>query len=130
MDQDIHYIQEQLAAVWPEWRVVRKLGRGSYGAVYEIVRDDLGSVNKCALKVLQMSASVDDGQSLGPVSNRTEEVAAGFAETRPVFEKGRDDYGGYGGRDETIEDFVRSVSSEIDVMIRLKGTPGIVSIED
>ncbi len=130
MDMDIQYIQEQLAAVWPEWRVERRLGRGSYGAVYEIVRDDLGSVNKCALKVLQMSASVGDDQSLGQGSNRTAEVAAGFAGTRPVFEKGGDHYGGYGGRDETIEDFVRSVSSEIDVMIRLKGTPGVVTIED
>ena len=30
MEQDI------LSGVWPEWQVVRQIGRGSFGVVYEV----------------------------------------------------------------------------------------------
>ena len=43
MFNELEYIQELLSPVWPEWKVTKYLGKGTYGAVYEIVRNDLGS---------------------------------------------------------------------------------------
>ena len=51
---EIAFVQKQLSNVWPNWRISRKLGKGSYGNVYEIERDDLGARYTCALKVLHM----------------------------------------------------------------------------
>lgn len=48
---------------WPGWETVRVLGRGSYGAVYEIQRDVLGLTEKAALKVIsipQNESEVDE----------------------------------------------------------------------
>ena len=35
--------------VWPGWETVRLIGRGSFGAVYEIERDVFGHKEKAAL---------------------------------------------------------------------------------
>lgn len=48
---------------WPGWNVVRLIGRGSFGAVYEIQRDVFGETEKAALKVITISengADIDD----------------------------------------------------------------------
>ena len=37
---------------WPGWEVVRLIGRGSFGAVYEIQRDVFGETERAALKVI------------------------------------------------------------------------------
>ena len=39
---------------WPGWEVVRLIGRGSFGAVYEIRRTLFDDVEKAALKVISM----------------------------------------------------------------------------
>lgn len=39
---------------WPGWKTVRLLGRGSYGAVYEIQRDVFGDLETAALKVISI----------------------------------------------------------------------------
>lgn len=85
------YIQSQLSSVWPEWRITGTLGKGTYGDVYEILRDDLGISYKCALKVLTLESYESDP---------------------------------------SLEEFVRNVSREIDMMMQLKGAPHIVTIED
>lgn len=85
------YIQSQLSSVWPEWRITDTLGKGTYGDVYEILRDDLGISYKCALKVLTLESYESDP---------------------------------------SLEEFVRNVSREIDMMMQLKGAPHIVTIED
>lgn len=36
--------------LWPRWETVRLIGRGSFGAVYEIQRDILGDTEKAAVK--------------------------------------------------------------------------------
>jgi serine/threonine protein kinase len=43
--------------VWPGWETVRLIGRGSFGAVYEIERSVLGEKEKAALKVISMATS-------------------------------------------------------------------------
>ena len=202
MDYEITYVQKQLSAVWPNWRISRKLGKGSYGNVYEILRDDLGTQYTCALKVLQMEAqssggyqpaaagsasSAGQGQNARPQgslqastgqgqntrSQGSLKVSTGQEQnTRPQGSlqastgKGQNTrsqgslaqdnaqsridrrtvwsspgqssgmqppppdllFGDISGSE--IEEFIHSVSSEIDLMMQLKGVPNIVTIED
>ena len=53
---------------WPGWETVGIIGRGSFGAVYEIQRDVLGDVEKAALKVIsipQHESDIDEMYSDG-----------------------------------------------------------------
>jgi len=49
---------------YPGWETVRKIGAGSYGAVYEIERDLFGQKEKAALKVLSVPQSESDVEEL------------------------------------------------------------------
>lgn len=115
------YIQRVLSSVWPGWTVSRELGRGSYGSVYEICRDNdttggyLDHTLTCALKVLYMEA--EQSQEAGRMDMRTGLSDGTDLLFNPVS-------------DSMIEDFVDNVSSEINMMIMMKGHPHIVSIED
>ena len=42
------------------WRVVRQLGKGSYGSVFEIQREEFGELYKAALKVISIPQSDED----------------------------------------------------------------------
>ncbi len=44
--------EEKIKTVWPEWDVIRRIGHGSFGAVYEIKRIQFGKTEKAAVKVL------------------------------------------------------------------------------
>lgn len=107
---ETNMIQQHLSAVWKDWKIAGKLGNGTYGAVYEIFRNDLetgntGNILTSALKVLYLE-SFEEGSKQGEnLSLHT------FSDT-------------------LIEEFVRNVSTEIRAMIRLKGHPNVVSIED
>ncbi|MCD8366179.1 MAG: hypothetical protein LUC83_10335 [Clostridiales bacterium] len=39
---------------WPEWKLVRQIGRCSYGRVYEAVRSDFQMKNRAAIKVISI----------------------------------------------------------------------------
>ena len=45
---------------WPGWQVVRKIGNGSFGSVYEIQRDVFGELERAALKVITIPQSRSD----------------------------------------------------------------------
>ena len=52
----------RLPEVWPGWETVRVIGRGSFGAVYEIQREVFGQIEKAALKLIripQNSSEID-----------------------------------------------------------------------
>ena len=54
--------------LWPGWETVRLIGRGSFGAVYEIKRKVFDETEKAALKVIsipQNSGDIDDMYSDG-----------------------------------------------------------------
>ena len=56
-------INTRFKEIWPDWEVVRLIGQGSSGAVYEIERDVFGHKDKAALKVIsipQKNSDVDD----------------------------------------------------------------------
>ena len=49
---------------WPGWEVVRTIGNGSFGAVYEIERNTFGNIEKAALKVISIPQSRSDIEEL------------------------------------------------------------------
>ncbi len=164
---EIAFVQKQLSNVWPNWRISRKLGKGSYGNVYEIERDDLGARYTCALKVLHMEADtasayedadytvsiqnapghgrygqtgvsgIPGGQSpdlQGFYNNSTDPVAK-----RTIWDSSSGPSAMQAPptsllidriSEGDIEEFLQGVSSEIDLMMQLKGVPNIVTIED
>ena len=160
MKNDQIYFQQLLSSVWPEWRITRFLGKGSYGSVYEIQRDDLGNSYKCALKVLHMeaegspyesyvnsdfgmsSSKSESGNAIsytstsqffrqGSVSNGEKTFKSGIAHERDTFQNTPISDAGNGfSKYEELDDFVRDVSTEINMMMQLKGSPNIVGIED
>ena len=52
---------------WPGWHAVRRLGRGSYGSVWEIEREVAGKPERCALKVVGVppEGGYDDSLDMG-----------------------------------------------------------------
>lgn len=51
MDQNLH---------WPGWEIVRRIGSGSFGTVYEIQREVYGDTEKAALKVITIPHNEDE----------------------------------------------------------------------
>lgn len=119
MDHEMSVLQALLSGIWPEWRITKRLGKGTYGAVYEIIRDDLGTQYKCAMKVLQMEAEETKTDNVQPTTLLNGTKTFDEYRNHPV-----------NCEESPLEDFVCSVSREIDMMMQLKGAPHIVLIED
>ncbi len=123
------FIQELLASAWPDWKLASRLGKGSYGSVYEIYRDDLGTRYTGALKVLYMESGNPENSTIPDASfpffpdpaGSGDSSASGSSSASPLLQY---------ASDSMVEDFIVSVSAEIKTMIDLKGHPHIVSIED
>ncbi len=88
------------------WKLVKLLGQGAYGKVFEAHREDFGTVYKAAIKIM----TIPESQS---------EIANARAE---------------GMDDESITTYFRSfvgdMVQEFALMSKLKGTANIVSYED
>ncbi|MCR5789342.1 MAG: protein kinase [Lachnospiraceae bacterium] len=95
-----------LSGVWPEWEIVRQLGRGSYGVVYEAVRIEHGVESRAAVKIITIPQDESELQSLR---------AEGLSE---------DDTRKY------LEGIVNDFVGEIQLMESFKGVQNIVSVED
>ena len=93
-------------ASWPGWTTVREIGRGSYGAVYEIERDLLDEKEKAALKVISFS----------PSDNEIDEMRL----------KGNDD----NSITSTFESYRKSIIAEYALMRKLNGTANVVNCDD
>lgn len=95
-----------LRKVWPEWEIVEKIGEGSFGNVYKVVRNDTGKDFYAALKIL--------------------DIPKDFSEYNGIKADGLDD--------ESAGTFFKELTdeclNEIKIMYSLKGTDNIVSIED
>lgn len=93
-------------SVWPEWQIVKQLGRGSFGVVYQAVRNDNNVESTSAIKVISIPTDSSEVETL---------LSEGFDLTgSKTYFKG------------LVDDFVR----EIQLMESLKGIQNIVSIED
>ena len=51
---------EKIKEAWPGWEVVRLIGNGGFGSVYEIRREEYGVTEKAALKVITIPHSQSD----------------------------------------------------------------------
>lgn len=92
--------------IWPKWEIVRPIGEGSFGKVFEIVRNEYGIEEHSALKVISIPQSDSEIQLLkndGMTDNDTTEYFKGI-----------------------VNDFVQ----EIQLMAQLKGASNIVAYED
>lgn len=92
--------------LWPGWRIVRELGAGSFGKVYEIHRQNGVHLEKAALKVIRIPsnpAELLQLRSEGVRSEKTEEFLA-----------------------RQVDD----IRNEIGVMQKFVGYSNIVSYED
>ena len=106
-------MEEELETFWPQWHVVKRLGGGAFGDVFEIFRDNHGVPMYSALKVLRISdreaafalPQENDGSNNAEENNRN---------------------GNTSGENDIPEVFM----NEIRIMEALRGAPNIVFIED
>lgn len=88
-----------------KWEVIKRIGKGNFGSVYEIVRKEYDRQYHSAMKVITL-----------PDEN----------EYRYMIDEG--------ATDKQISDFfnkrVKQIASELDLMAKLKGNSNIVSYED
>jgi len=98
---------EEIATLYPGWEVVRLLGEGAFGAVYEISRQlPSGRAQKAALKVIHI-----------PQNSR---------EIRQAYNEGMDD----ASVKSYFYGFVQSLSDEIELLSRVSGHTNIVGYQD
>lgn len=97
---------KELKTIWPQWEVEELIGKGSYGNVYKIKREEMGTVSYAALKII--------------------EIPQEQAEVRELMNSGMD----HQSVKFYYQDLVKSIQNEIAVMETLKTGNNIVSIED
>ncbi len=91
---------------WPGWETVRLLGRGSFGAVYEIERDVFGEKEKAALKVISIPQSDSD--------------------IRELYGEGYDDE----SITETFKEYLKKIVAEYSLMRKMNGSANVVNCDD
>ena len=92
--------------MWPGWATVRLIGRGSFGAVYEIERDVLGEKEEAALKVISIPQSDSD--------------------ISEMYSDGYDDE----SITSTFKEHLKSIVAEYSLMRKLNGSANVVNCDD
>ena len=77
---------KDFAQIWPGWEVVRKLGSGSFGAVYEIQRTIRGRTEHAAVKVLTIPQSKSEVAELRADGYDDESITQYFADSLDKIE--------------------------------------------
>ena len=91
---------------WPGWETVRLIGRGSFGAVYEIERDMLGETEKAALKVITIPQSSSDIDELYGEGYDDESITS------------------------TFKEHLKNIVAEYSLMRKLNGSANVVNCDD
>ncbi len=94
------------STVFEKWTIARKLGSGSFGAVYEIQYEDFGDTYKAALKVISVPQNESEIDALAAEGMSKENIQQYFYSM--------------------VQELVR----EFAIMAKLKATGNIVSYED
>lgn len=89
-----------------DWEIVRLIGEGAFGKVYEIQKNNYGVVAKAALKVIHIPYSSSD--------------------VKAILQEGMDEV----SVTSYFQGFVQEIVNEISIMTSLKGHANIVSCED
>ena len=92
--------------LWPGWETVRLIGRGSFGAVYEIRRNVLGEIERAALKVITIPQNPSDIEEL---------YSSGYDEASVTA---------------TFQAHLKAIVAEYTLMRRLNGSANVVSCDD
>ena len=100
MENTIHNVS------WPGWETVKLIGRGSFGAVYEIRRDMLDYEEKAALKVITIPQNDSDIEEL--------------------YNEGYDK----NSVTNTFQAHLKSIISEYSLMRKMNGSANIVNCDD
>ena len=147
-------IEEELNTFWPEWHVVERIGRGAFGDVFRIRRNNYGTGEEAALKIIRINDEMElsdiqaskqenapgEARSDGSVETETQvllsapqkdqaaEPEAADTGNRPAEAK----QGKHGRVRKDVESpyIPEALSNEIQIMRALRGAPNIVVIED
>ena len=88
------------------WTLVRLIGEGSFGSVFEAERKDFGNTYKSAIKIITIPQSQSEIRSVQAEGMDGESLVAYF------------------------HDMVEEIVSESSLLSKLKGTANVVSYED
>ena len=112
-------MEEQLRSFWPEWHVAERIGRGAFGNVFRIYRDNYGIHEESALKVIEISGAMETytRQSLTLDKKELPETAGIFGDSSEMT-------------DSQSSCVSPGLISEIQILEVLRGAPNIVAIED
>lgn len=94
------------SVVLGHWKLLRLIGEGSFGKVYEAQREDFGRIYKAAIKIISIPQNQSEVKSVRADGMDEESVSAYF------------------------RGFVEDLVDEFDIMARMKGNSNIVSYED
>ena len=93
-------------AVWPGWTTTRLIGRGSFGAVYEIEREVLDEKEKAALKVISIPQNSSDINALYADGYDDESITS------------------------TFKEYLKNIMAEYSLMRKLNGNTNVVNCDD
>lgn len=96
-----------MLAKFHDWNVIRKIGSGSYGTVYELERTNGQLTERAALKVISVPSSSEELESLKFKFKHDEAAVTNY-----------------------LKEKVRKTEEEIALLYKLKGNSNIVSYED
>ncbi len=91
---------------WPGWETVRLIGRGSFGAVYEIRRELYGNVERAALKHIRIPQSSSDIKEMVMDGYDDESITA------------------------TFQNHLKNIVAEYSLMRKLNGSTNVVNCDD
>ncbi len=97
---------EEPIVLWPGWETVRLIGRGSFGAVYEIRREVFGDTERCALKHISIPQDESEIQEMRIEGQDGESITRSFT------------------------DRAKSIVSEYKLMMQLVSCPNVVTCHD
>ena len=97
---------ENSRIAWPGWETVGLIGRGSFGAVYEIQREIFDDVEKAALKVISIPQNASDIEEM---------YSDGFDEESITS---------------TFKSYLKSIVAEYSLMRKMNGCTNIVNCDD
>ena len=98
--------KELPASVWPEWKIIEKIGEGSFGRVYKAERTEQGRPFYSAIKIITIPGNPDELNSI-------REEISGDDSVREYF-----------------QNLVDECIQEVSTMECFRGNSHIVSVED